>query len=109
MLDGSAHSFSKYECCVIQMRSKFETVMTTTVRVSPLGVFWFVCGAFIILYALKNVMFADEYTTLLQEHKGEKIPVKRLLETSIYLAEKGGTVLKDIRKKSELKVCSRTI
>ena len=35
-----------------------------------------------------------------------KIRVKRLLETSIYLAEKGGKILKEIREKSDLHVCS---
>ena len=33
------------------------------------------------------------------------VQVKRLLETSIYLAEKGGKALKEIREKSDLHVC----
>jgi hypothetical protein len=37
-----------------------------------------------------------------------EIPVKKLLETSIYLAEKGGNILKEIREKSDLQVCCKT-
>ena len=76
--------------------------MTTTVRISPLGIFCFVCAGFVVLYALKNFMTSDTLPVV----GLSKIRVKRLLETSIYLAEKGGKILKEIREKSDLHVCS---
>ena len=81
--------------------------MTTTVRISPLGIFCFVCGGFIVLYALKDFMSSSSF--LSKRHITRKIPVKALLETSIYLAEKGGKVLKEIREKSDLQVCNTSM
>ena len=74
--------------------------MVTTVRISPLGIFCFVCACFILLYSLRNFLSTNNSLS------NEEISVKRLLETSIYLAEKGGRILKDIREKSDLQVCS---
>ncbi len=94
--------------------------MTTTVRISPLAIFCFVCGSFIVLYSLKHWMSTNNLLSdnllsdnllsdnLLSERyisEEIRIPLRRLLETSIYLAEKGGKVLKDIRGKSDLQVC----
>jgi hypothetical protein len=53
-------------------------------------------------YALKNIIFANKYDAIedhgvllpSQQHTSKKVRVKRLLETSIYLAQKGGIVLK---------------
>ena len=80
--------------------------MTTVVRISPFGIFCFVCGSFIVLYALKD--FMSSRLSLSEGYTSKEIPFKTLLETSIYLAEKGGNVLKEIREKSDLQVCSWT-
>ena len=83
--------------------------MTTAVRISPLGIFCFVCLGFILLYTLKNVVMSDSVPAVEPNFAPvvgrSYVQVKRLLETSIYLAEKGGKVLKEIREKSDLHVC----
>lgn len=51
-------------------------------------------------------MFPSQ-TIIGYQYIGEQIPIKELLETSIFLAEKGGAILKEIREKNNLKEKSK--
>ena len=77
-------------------------VIMSPIQLSPFRIFCSVCAVFSILYATKYLLFTDS-TTLYEE----EISFKRLLEASVYLAERGGKVLKDIREKSDLQVWSK--
>lgn len=52
-------------------------------------------------------MFSREPMVINSQHMGENVPIKKLLEASIYLAERGGDILKKIRDSNNLNVSKK--
>lgn len=94
-----------------QIAANRKVAMGSVFRVSPVAIFGFVCVAFVILYVGKYVLFRSvsvrvtKFNTEDLQKNAKSVSLKSLLEVSIHLAEKGGSILKKIREKNDLNVC----